>query len=235
MEMAEEKITVNCKQKKNLKGLATLMSGLGFTKIAYTKGGLTIEKTKGSDLRGIPYLEYRVEFGPGAINFVYSASVKKNRMARLMNLMPTFLNILQVAEDYYDIQPTQIFSDINSVFSEVSKILDRDAIEFSTQLSELQEKYSNLNKKYEDLVRSSEGNTRILLECERKRDEQAKKLAQLSGMSDDLLKESLYEWVKVHGGSIDIREFSKANSVAISRAEEGLDMLIRDGFIRRRV
>lgn len=233
--MAEEKIAIACKQKKNLKGLAALMSGLGFTKIAYTKGGLTIEKSKGSDLRGIPYLEYRVEFGPDSINFIYSASAKKNKMARLMNLMPTFLNLLQVAEDYYDIQPTQIFSHINSVFSEVGKILDRDAVEFSTQLSELQEKYESLEKKYDDLVRSSEANTRILLECERKRDEQTKKLAQLSGMSDDLLKESLYEWVKVHGGSIDIREFSKANSVAISRAEEGLDLLIREGYIRRRV
>jgi predicted RNase H-like nuclease (RuvC/YqgF family) len=235
MEMAEEKITVECSQKKNLKGLASLMSGLGFTKIAYSKGALTIEKTKGSDLRGIPYLEYRVEFGSDSINFVYSVSAKRNKMARLMNLMPTFLNLLQVAEDYYDIQPTQMFSHINPVLAEVTKMLDRDVVEFSTQLSELQEKYGNLNRKYEDLVRSSEANTRILLECERKRDEQAKKLAQLSGMSDDLLKESLYEWLKVHGGSIDIREFSKANSVAISRAEEGLDLLIREGYIRRRL
>ena len=53
-------------------------------------------------------------------------------------------------------------------------------------------------------------------------------------MGDDLLKESLYNWVKVHGGTIDVREFSKANSVAITRAEEGLNMLIKEGYIRRR-
>lgn len=235
IKMAEEKIIVTSKQKKNLKGLATLFSGLGFTKIAYTKSGLTLEKTKGRDLRGNPYLEYRVAFRPSEIEFAYSASIRKSKMARLLHLMPTFLNILQVAEEYYDLQPTQIFSHITSVLDEVSKMVDHDSVEFSTQLTELQSKYTDIQKRYDDLVRSSEANTRILLECERKRDEQHKKLAHLTGMSDDLLRETLYDWIKVHGGSIDIREFSKANSVAVSRTEEGLDMLIRDGYIRRRI
>ena len=233
--MSEEKIIVKCTQKKNLKSLASLLSGLGFTKIAYSKGSLTIEKTKGRDLRGQPYLEYKVEFKGQTIEFTYSLSGNRSKNARLLELMPTFLNILQVAEDYYDIQPTQLFSHINTVLLELSKIVDHDAAEFSTQLTDLQAKYVDINKKYEDLVRSSEASTRILLECERKRDELQKKLSQLTGMSDDLLKETLYNWIKVHGGSIDIREFSKANSVSVSRTEEGLDYLIREGYIRRRL
>jgi hypothetical protein len=83
-------------------------------------------------------------------------------------------------------------------------------------------------------VRSEEANTRILLECEHKRDELQKKLTALTGMSDDLLKETLFNWIRIHGGTIDVREFSKANSVALTRTEDGLNMLIREGFIRRR-
>ncbi len=235
MEMSEEKIVVKCKQKKNLKALASLFGGLGFTKITYSKGTLAIEKTRGTDLRGNPYLEYRVEFIGDEIIFTFSLSGKRSKNARLLELMPTFLNILQVAEDYYDINPTQIFSNINTVLQELSKIIDKDAVEFSTQLTDLQAKFDDLNRKYSDLVRSSEANTRILLECERKRDEQQKKLSQLTGMSDELLKESLFTWIKVHSGSIDIREFSKVNSISVSRTEEGLDQLIREGYIRRRV
>lgn len=233
--MSEEKISVVARQKKPLKNLASLFSGLGFTKITYGKDTLMIEKVKGQDLQGKPYLEYRVEFGSEAIVFTFSYSKDSNRLSRLMDLMPTFLNILQVAEDYYDVQPTGIFGHINAVLGEVSKIIDRDALEFSTQLSELQSKHNDLNAKYEDLVRSGEANTRILLECERNRDELQKKLTAMSGMSDDLLKESLYNWVKLHGGTIDIREFSKSHSVALTRAEEGLNMLIREGYIRRRI
>lgn len=232
--MAEEKISVEAKQRKPLKSLAGLLSGLGFTKIAYTKNILTVEKVKGTDLQGKPYLEYMVEFKPESIDFTYSFSAKKSRVGRLMDLLPTFLNIMQVAEDYYEIRPASVFSHINSVFGEASKIIDRDAMEFSAQLTELQAKFTDMQAKYDDLVRSSEANTRILLECERKRDELQKKLNTLTGMGDDLLKESLYNWIKVHGGSIDVREFAKAHSVAVTRAEEGLNMLIREGYLRRR-
>ncbi|MEW6748421.1 MAG: hypothetical protein AB1295_01795 [Candidatus Micrarchaeota archaeon] len=232
--MSEEKITIAAQQKKPLKSLASLLSGLGFTRITYAKNVLTVEKIKGADLRGQPYLEYRVEFGPEAIDFLYSFSAKRSKVARLLDLMPTFLNILQVAEEYYDVKPTGIFTHINTLLSETSKIVGRDALEFSTQLSELQSKYTDMSAKYDDLVRSGEANTRLLLECERKRDELQKKLTQLSGMGDDLLKEGLYNWIKLHNGTIDIREFSKANSVAVTRAEEGLNMLIREGYIRRR-
>ena len=184
--MSEDKISVAAKQKKPLKNLASLFSGLGFTKITYGKNTLTVEKVKGQDLQGKPYLEYRVEFGPSSIDFTYSFSKERNKLSCLLDLMPTFLNVLQVAEDYYDVQPTGIFVHINTVLAEVSKIIDRDALEFSTQLSELQGRHGDLNAKYEDLVRSSEANTRILLECERNRDELQKKLTAMSGMSDDL-------------------------------------------------
>jgi hypothetical protein len=232
--MAEEKISVPAKQKKPLKNLASLLSGLGFTKISYAKDGLSVEKIKGADLQGKPYLEYRVEFTLDNIDFLYSFSAKRSRIARLLDLMPTFLNILQVAEDYYEVRPTGIFTHINALLSETSKIIDRDALEFSTQLSELQARFTDMNAKYDDLVRSGEANTRLLLESESKKDELQNKLAKLAGMGDDLLKETLYNWIKLHGGTIDVREFAKANSVAVTRAEEGLNMLIREGYIRRR-
>lgn len=232
--MSEDKIIIIAKQKRQLKPLASLLSGLGFTKIAFIKNVLSVEKIKGSDLQGKPHLEYRVDFKPDAMEFHYGYSAKRGKTARLLDLMPIFLNIIQVAEDYYDIKPTAIFSQVTAVLAETAKIIDRDAIEFSTQLTELQVKYEDLTAKYDDLVRSGETNTRLLLECERKRDELQKKLAQMSGMSDDLLKESLYNWIKVHGGTIDIRDFAKASSVAITRVEEGLNLLIREGYIKRR-
>jgi hypothetical protein len=232
--MTDERIIVMAKQKKQLKNLASLLSGLGFTKIAFMRNVLSVEKVKGSDLQGKPYLEYKIEFKPNSVEFIYSYSAKRGKLARLLDLMPTFLNILQVADEYYEIKSSSMFSNIVAVLAETSKIVDRDAMEFSTQLTELKTKHEDLLARYDDLVRSSETNTRLLLECERKRDELDKKLAQMTGMSDDLLKESLYNWIKVHGGTIDLRDFAKANAVAISRVEDGLNILIRDGYIKRR-
>ncbi len=233
MDMPEQTLTVVAKQKKSLKDLASLFSNLGFTKISYSKDKLSIERVKGEDLKGKPFLEYRSEFRPDSIVFSYAVPMNRSKVARLVELMPTFLDVLQVAEDYYDLVPSAVYADLIRVLNEASKIMGRDALEFSTSLSELQGRYEDTHAKYQDLVRSSEANTRILLECEQKRNELEKRISKLIGMSDDLLKETLYEWVKVHGGTIDIREFAKSNSVATVRAEEGLNMLIQEGYIRR--
>ena len=232
--MAEERMVVGAKQQKPLKALASLLGGLGFTKISYSGKMLTVEKMKGRDIKGKPYLDYRVEFKDSAIELSYTIPPNRSRVARLLELLPTFLNILQVAEDYYIVKPSSMYAQINLVLGEASKIIDREAAEFSTQLSDLQVRHADLNARYNDLVRSGEANTRILLECEQKKDELEKKMARLSGMSDDLLKESLYGWIKLHNGFIDINEFSKANNVAIMRVEDGLNLLIKEGYIRRR-
>jgi hypothetical protein len=234
MDMAEERIIVSAKQQKPLKELASLLGGLGFTKISYSGKALTVEKMKGQDIKGKPYLDYRVEFKEGSVDLSYTIPPNRSKVARLLELLPTFLNILQVAEEYYFVKPSSIYTQINAVLGEASKIIDRDAMEFSTQLSDLQAKYADLNVKYSDLVRSSEANTRILLECEQKKDELDKKLTRMTGMSDDMLREALYAWIKLHNGYIDVKEFAEANAVAAMRAEEGLNLLIQEGYIRRR-
>lgn len=230
----EEKIKIQASRKGNLKPLAGLFSGLGFTKIAFVSDTLSVEKIKGQDLRGNPYLEYKVDFKPDSIELTYSIPPNRSKTSRLIEVLPTFLNVLQVAEEYYAIPPSSIYSSINTVLGEVSKVIDKDATELSTAFTELQAKHHDLAAKYKDLVRSSEANTRILLESEQKREELEKRLGKMNGMSDDLLKESLYNWIKMHGGTIDIKEFSKANTLAFTRAEEGLNLLLHEGYIRRR-
>ncbi len=232
--MAEEKIKVKASQKKGLQGLATVLGNLGFTKISYSKDALTIEKMKGFDLKGNPELEYRITFKPNLVELEYEVPAKKNKRARLLEVLPVFLNVLQLAEDYYDFQPSAIYFEINSVLTEVLKLMNKDSIVLSTELSELDSKYRSQNAKYADILRSSEENARILIECERKRDELAKRVEQLEKMSDEALKETLYDWIKLHNGDINVREFAKLHRVAIPRVEEGLNMLITEGFIKRR-
>ncbi len=231
--MIEETIKIVASRKKSLKPLASLFGSLGFNKIDYTESALTVEKIKGEDLKGKPYVEYHIVFRANTIDMTYSLPPNKSKITRLSELLPTFLDVLQVAEDYYTIKPSTIYSQINSALAQISKIIDREAVEFSSQLTELQAKHNDLNSKYADLVRSSEANTRILLESEQKTDELQKRIAKLSGMSEELLKQTLYDWIKVHGGTIDIKEFAKANSLSSSRAEEGLNSLIQEGYIKR--
>ncbi len=232
--MAEEKIKVKAHQKKGLQGLATLLGSLGFTKISYSKDALVIEKIRGFDLKGNPELEYRITFKPDFVELEYDVPPKKNKRARRLEVLPVFLNVLQLSEDYYEFRPSAVYFEINSVLTEILKLMNKDAIVLSTELSEVNSKYRSQTAKYENIVRSSEENARILIECERKRDELAKRVEQLEKMSDEALKETLYDWIKLHNGSLNVREFSRLHRIAIPRVEEGLNMLITEGYIKRR-
>jgi hypothetical protein len=92
-----------------------------------------------------------------------------------------------------------------------------------------------LKIKYDELTRSSETNAKILLDAEQKIEEQNRELSKISTISDELLREMLFAWIKAHNGSIEIREFSKAHSVPTSKIEEGLNGLIQLGYIKRRL
>ena len=227
-----EKIVIDGNQKKSLNKFATLMGNLGFTKISYLRDNLTVERVIGFNLEGKPELDYRMTFQPGGVILEYE--VKKNKKAKLMRILPVFLNVLQLAEDYYDIRPSAIYFEINQALGEAIKLVGKDAIDLSTELSEMQARHRSLSAKYDDLLKSSEENARILLECERKRDELNRKVDRLVRYSDDVMKEMVYEWINLHNGKINILEFSKINRIAVPRVEEVLNMLVTEGYIKRR-
>jgi len=229
-----EKIAIKATQKKNIRPLANLMGELGFTKISYLNETLTIERIFGYGLKGTPELDYRIVFAPNEILLEYEIIKGKNKRARLLSVLPIFLNVLQIAEDYYEIAPSAIYYEINEALGEAIKLVGKDAVDLSTELSELKSKYRALHAKYEDLLKSSEANARILLECENKRNELMRKVEKLMRYEDETLKDMIYEWIKLHNGRLNILEFSKINKIPIPRVEEGVNMLISEGYIKRR-
>jgi predicted transcriptional regulator with HTH domain len=233
--MAEEKILVPAKRKQQLAKLASRLGELGFSSISYTKERLVVEKVFGEDLKGKPNLDYRITFLESSIEMVYGIAPNASKRARMLELLPVLLNVITVSEEYYDVKPSALFPHVLSLLSDVSKVVGKDAMELSAELEGLRTKFNSMNSRYQDLVGSSEENARILLECERRRDELRELVRKLQSMSDDRLKEELYLWLKMHSGDIDITEFGKAHGVAPGRVEEGLDMLIREGYIKRRV
>ena len=232
--MSEERIFLPARRRKDVREFQKSLADLGFTKLSYAGGILVAEKVSGQNLDGKPFLDLRIELKTDSIGIIYIIPPNRGKMARLLEVLPILLNTLTLAEEYYDVRASAVFPTVNAVLGEVSKVLDKDSVEFAAQVHDFRNRYENLKVKYDDLVRSSEANTRILLEIEQKNEELEKRISTLSGMGDEVLRETLYEWIRIHCGNIDIREFTKANGVALARVKEGLNSLIRDGYIRRR-
>ncbi len=232
--MSLEKITIEGKRKRKLSGMTKLFSDLGFTKINLTKGKLIVQKTLGKTLEGKEELDYSIEFSDSKIIFSYSLFSKKQERSRRIDALSTFLNVLSLSADFYNLNPEPIIKTLTDLLKDMSKIMDKEGINLTQKTDELTRKNNQLKSKYDDLVISSEENARLLLEAERRNDELSKRLNKLEGMSDQSLKEELFKWVKIHGGYLDVSGFSRTYKVPSKRIEEGLNLLIKEGYIRKK-
>jgi len=230
----EEIITIGAKKKKEIKELMPNLSDLGFNRVEYRKKELYVEKLGEADLKGKKNLDYSILFEVDKIVLTYGVPNEKLKGSRLMEVLPVFLNTLVIAEKFYDVKPSKIYPQVIDVIEKMRNNSDKDAVDLSAELEELKTRHKTLDKKYGELVRSSEENTRILLECERRRDELRKRVDDLESVSEELLVEEIYNWIKVHNGVMDIGNFSKTNNVPTGRIEEGLNKLIKEGYIKKR-
>ncbi len=228
-----EKILLSAKRKKSLKTLASLLGDVGFNRIEYGNNSLTVEKVV-EDLRGKHHPQYSIVFGDKMIEFDYEIAKKGGISSEKLDVLPILLNTLILAKDHYDLDHTETFRMMIDTIENLKVLVGKDTIDVASELEEIKEKYAILQKKYEDIIRSSEENSRLLLETEQRLQELSTRVQQLSGISDEMLRQELYLWIKMHGGSINIKDFAKAYSVSIARAEEGLEELMRERYIKKK-
>ncbi len=195
------------------------------------KDKLILEKALGKDLQGSNYMDYKIVFEEKGITFFYTITSQRDKRSRILESLSTFLNLLILSNPFYTIDPLPIYESMRSVIEEMENIIDKDGINYTMEIDDLRQKCDSLKKRYDDLVLSSEENARILLETERRRSELQKRNESLEGMSNETLKEELFEWIKLHHGQMDVYEFAKKYGITSKRVEEGLNMLIREGYI----
>lgn len=233
--MGEERLGITARRKKKLKRLNELLRSLGFTRVRTSGNDVIAERMFGESLSGKQSaLDYRIIFGKNEIEFSFTVPSKESRKKRLLALLPIALNAMLLAEDEYEIKLSTLFRHVSGFFSDISQVIDKDAADLANELEEVTGRYEDLSKKYAELVRSSEENARLLLECEHRRDELHRRTHDLEKLSDELLKEELYKWIKLHEGTVDLSEFCRIYCMPLKRGEEGLDMLVREGYVKKR-
>ena len=230
----EEIIKIKAKRTKPLKDLTPMLGALGFTKLSYAKDTLALEKIESEDLSGKPYLFYKIELGPNSIVIRYLLPSPERRLSRSLEMGLLSLNLFRIISSHYDVSVSSVYPFYYALLNSLSDALNKEKLESLSELNTLKAKYVSLDKKYKDLVRSSEQNARILVEAERKNEELNEKIQKMEGVNDEVLQERLFEWIRTHDGEINIYDFSNINSIPVGRAEEGLNLLIKNGYIKRR-
>jgi len=230
----EEIIKIKANRVKPLKDLIPMLGPLGFSKVSYSKEELVVEKVESEDLSGKPYLFYRIELGPNSIMIRYLLPSPERRLSRSLDMGLLSLNLFRIIATHYDVSVSSVYPFYYALLNSLSESLEKEKLEAISELSGLKAKHVSLEKKYKDLVRSSEQNARILVEAERKNEELTEKMKKMEGINEEVLQERLFEWIRTHDGEINLFEFARLNSTPVGRVEEGLNSLIKEGYIRRR-
>jgi hypothetical protein len=230
----EEIIKIKAKRLQPLKSLMPMLGSLGFSRVKYTKDTLVVERVESEDLSGAPYLFYKIELSPDSILIRYVLPSPQRRLLRGLEMGLLSLNVFRIISTHYAVTVSSVYPFYYSLLGSLSDALGKQKLEAVSELNALKTRYISLEKKYRDLVRSSEQNARILVEAERKNEELAGRIARMEGLNDEILQERLFEWIRTHDGEINIYEFGKINSIPIGRVEQGLNLLIKQGYIKRR-
>lgn len=230
--MNEATIIIKAKMHKNFFKFKNRFTELGFTSIETEKNKLLLERIETENLKGDIYHFYRVVFLPDKIIFTYSLG--QNKKQRELDVLLTLLNLIKITEDFCEVKINELHTSLSTVLNETRMVMESESYSTWQQVAELQEKYTVLEKKYKDLVLSSEQNARILLECEKKRDEYYARIKQLESISDEMLTQEIFKWLKTHAGEMNIRLFAKSFGIPFARVEERLEHLLKNGFIKKK-
>ncbi|MBN2478584.1 hypothetical protein JXB01_04820 [Candidatus Micrarchaeota archaeon] len=220
---------------KSFSSLSKEFSELGFSSISVKKNALALVKDTGKDLEGKPHKDYEILLEKNKVIFKYSVMTPSEELRRRLEVLPVFLSVLTIINSSYIIDLLPVYEEMDKAIKDMTSLVSREGIDYTAEISSLKIKNDSLKRKYDELVSSSEENARILLECERRRDDLNRRVDSLEGMSDELLKEKLFKWIKIHNGTVSIDDFSSANKISPSRTEEGLNLLIREGYIKRKI
>ncbi|VVB98382.1 Uncharacterised protein [uncultured archaeon] len=230
--MDEATITLKARAHRDISRLEERFAELGFTSVDTEGGTLSLEKVETSDLKGRSHHFYRVQFYPNKLVFTYSLGLNKKK--RDLEALSTLMNVIKVAEGLYEVDAGDLHAPLAEVLNEARALVDSDSHATVQQLTELKEKYYSMEKKYKDLLLSSEQNARILLECEKKRDEYYARVKELEGMSDDALMQEMFRCLKTHAGEVSVAQFAKSYGISSARVEEALEYLLQNGYIRKK-
>jgi hypothetical protein len=230
----EEIIKIKAKRTTPLKSLIPMLGSLGFSKVQYLKDKLIVERVESEDLSGKPYLFYRIEMASDSIVIRYVLPSPQRRLLRGLEMGLLSLNVFRIISTHYSVSVSAVYPFYYSLLTSLSEALGKQKLEAVSELNSLRSRHVSLEKKYRDLVRSSEQNARILVEAERKNEELTGRISKMEGLNDEVLQERLFEWIRTHDGEINMYEFGKINEIPIGRVEQGLDLLIKQGYIKRR-
>jgi len=173
-----------------------------------------------------------LEFKSDEININFTVSEDESSSIRKLEVLSKSFPIIEAAISSYDISVKPLISIIDSALSEMLMKFTREMKDVLIENDRLRDKIKELQtkvKRYDDQVKEL---TAQLYQLNSENAELRLRLGKYEKPSQEALEDMIVEWIKEHGGEIDLAEFSRVNKVPVPRIEETLNILVQKGYIK---
>ena len=230
-DIAVDGFSIKAKLKGTYENLVELLQNISYFEVVKEKDKVEVAHVEARDINKKPYLFYIISFSEKEIKVEFSVPSNINPIRRKLDILKTFLNVLDLVSEYYEIKTSAVYNLIEDVVQRALDMTSEDHNKLYAKYEYLKKENEDLKKKIEALKESNEKLSKESYLLRSKYDDVLIKLRKLQEMSTEALKAKLQEWILEHNGGIDIVEFSNFYKVPEKRVEEALQQLVKEGYI----
>lgn len=214
-----------------LKDLASVLRSISFLEIAPEKDLVNVIYVESRDIDKNPYLFSIVKIKEDEVEVMYTIPSEIGPKKRRVDVVRYLVNILSLIENVYSVDNKTLYQLVENAITELAGSVTMDYTKLYTEYDSLKKEVVDYKKKIDRLTEQTQALSAQNYELKTQNDELRLRNKQLEGLSDEVLRTKLQEWIAEHNGSITIPEFAKVYKVADSRVEDTLNKLVNEGYL----
>lgn len=208
------------------------LSGLGFDSVSVSPGAAVIKKAQSTNMAGQPHLFCEITLAKNGVRLKYSVPAGADAELRRLQASVLFFRVASLVPGM-EMGAQQLSSLLLPALEASSKLATVDYELLSRQRHDSRREASELSARNLRLAAANEESASAILELEQQASALQARIKKLETVSDAALREMALDWVSSHHGAFNASAFSQANGIPAARAEEGLEMLLQSGALRK--
>jgi len=218
------KLELAAKLKSSLDKVAEKLKSISYLTVLQKEDSVSAASVEVTDIKGNPYVFSVFEFYKDKIRVRFSVPEGKSILSRIISVLKKLMNILSILGTYEVSQDSLV-----SLLESLLDFLEKTQTDVSKE--KLLIENQRLKKKIADLEERLREKSFTVYNLKLTNDALRKKLSKYEKISDQELMLKIEDWVRDHGGEIDLEEFCKVYGVSINRVEEILDKMVKEGYL----
>jgi len=217
--------------KGQIKDIASALRAITFLEVAPEKDAISVIYVESRDIDRNPYLFSVAKLTADGVEVVYSIPPGIAPKKRRVDVILYLLNILSLVESSYSVDNKAVYQLMESAVKDLTGSVTMDYTSLYTAYDSLKKEVDDLKKKVRRYSETEQALTTKNYELKTQNDELKLRVNELEGLSDDVMRSKLQEWIIEHSGTINVVEFAKLYKVSEARVEEMLNRLVNDGYL----